>query len=316
LLFDKFRVSETRNFEEMMVGVMSRHPQFKRLDAQPGPYWKYTFNRIVIGSVRIGISYGSDIRYESLESADVTVTGCFSGRESLSRIGVTRQLLKLPSFAPMVPYTGEVKDACFYTVRLSPQKLIRFIAELEGALDLKSFLESNWLTALPTSPALWRFLRYTFEHIDAFGPPVPSEARALEDLIYANVARALLFENRCPSVAGNAIAFARCTEYIEENLAYDISVCDVAATAGLSLRSTQTLFRQMAETTISGFIRERRLLYARKLLSTPGMTESVIAASVASGFSHLSYFGQCYRARFGETPSMTLRNGPHPLTAR
>lgn len=308
MLFDRWRVSSTRNVEEMVEGIRARSPQFLRIGAKQAPDWSYVFNRVSIGSVRIGVSKASHVEYRSAEMQDVVLTGCFSGSEQMTCGGIARCVGEIPSFSPPMPVRGEVRDASFYTVRFAADRLVSFLDELEGRVELKAFLEANWLTPLPGGLGFGRFLQYVFHQIEEFGLPMPSEERALEELLYANAARILIIEQRRPSLPGNARTFARCTSYIEEHLETDLSIMEVARVAGLSLRSVQVMFRQMANTSITGYILERRLLKARELLSGADRVETVQAACFASGFRHLSYFSRAYRERFGELPSRTLRD--------
>jgi AraC-like DNA-binding protein len=307
MLFDKWRVSSTQNVEEMVEGIRTRSPQFLRIAAKHAPGWHYTFNRMSIGTVRIGISKASHVEYRSSETKDVVLTGCFSGTERMTCGGDTRSLSEIPSFSPIRPASGEIRDSSFYTVRLDPERLLSFLAELEGSIELTAFLEANWLTPLPGGVSFGRFLHYVFHQIEEYGLPTPTEQRALEELIYANAARILIIEQRRPSLSGNAKIFARCASYIEENLESDLSIMDVVRVSGLSLRSVQLMFRQLANKSITGFILERRLLRAQKILSEADDVDSVQAACFASGFRHLSYFSRAYRDRFGELPSSTLR---------
>lgn len=306
-MLDKFRIADTADVAEMVDGITARNPHFINLKANSSPDWKYTFNRLDLGSVRLGVSRATHVIYQSVESSDITITGCFSGVEQMKRGRENRAINYLPCFSPKMPVHGVVRDAHFYTVRLKQRKLLEFIAEFECDINPDEFIEAHWLKVLPKSASLASFLNYTFNYIDTFGAPSSSEARALEDLIYANAARTMIIEEFRPSASGNARAFARCAEYIDKNLASDISIKDIANVAGLSLRSVQNLFQQMCNTTITAYIREQRLLRARKLLEGSEKLQSVLEVALASGFNHPSYFSQLYRARFGEAPSKTLR---------
>jgi transcriptional regulator GlxA family with amidase domain len=55
------------------------------------------------------------------------------------------------------------------------------------------------------------------------------------------------------------------------------------------------------------WLRSERLKLAHALLRSPSKGVSVTAVAHATGFNHLSAFATQYRARFGESPSATLK---------
>lgn len=104
-------------------------------------------------------------------------------------------------------------------------------------------------------------------------------------------------------------AVRRAVDFIERNLARPISVDDVAAAAGVSLRSLQSFFAEDLQQTPSAFIRNRRLERARADLADapPGSGMTVTQVANRWGFTHLGRFATTYHQRFGEPPSHTLR---------
>lgn len=98
----------------------------------------------------------------------------------------------------------------------------------------------------------------------------------------------------------------RAMEYMVERLAEPMSVADVAAVSGTSVRSLQAAFRSELGTTPVQWLRSQRLDRARALLSSgaPGLTVTDVAYEC--GFFHLGEFGAAFRQRFGETPSAVL----------
>lgn len=97
--------------------------------------------------------------------------------------------------------------------------------------------------------------------------------------------------------------------FVEENLANDISLEDIARNAQVSIRSIQQGFRDDLGTTPMSYVRDRRLERARAELSDAIAEDSLSVTHVAEhwGFGHLGNFSSMYRRRFGETPSQTLR---------
>jgi AraC-like DNA-binding protein len=99
----------------------------------------------------------------------------------------------------------------------------------------------------------------------------------------------------------------RAERYMADRAAEPITVSDVAADLGVSMRSLEAGFRQWRETTPSAFLRNTRLWLAHAELSRADGRQNVTAVAMSSGFPHLGRFSAYYRAAFGENPSDTLR---------
>ena len=99
-------------------------------------------------------------------------------------------------------------------------------------------------------------------------------------------------------------------DYIERNLQRPITVSDVAGAAEVSVRSLQNFCREDLGQTPTAYIRNLRLERARADLTdaTRGSGVSVTEVATKWGFNHQGRFATGYRARFGETPSQTLRS--------
>ena len=88
--------------------------------------------------------------------------------------------------------------------------------------------------------------------------------------------------------------------YINENLAKDLSVDVLAAQVFLSRYHFMRLFKQQTGTTVHSYIRQKRLLYAARLIR-----EGVPAGQAASqcGFNDYSVFNRAFRECFGIRPA-------------
>jgi AraC-like DNA-binding protein len=104
----------------------------------------------------------------------------------------------------------------------------------------------------------------------------------------------------------------RAERYILENAGAPITVSDVAAELGVSLRSLQAGFRQWRSTTPNLFLRRVRLQLVRDELRRLGDQTTVQAVAMRHGFSNLGRFSAYYRAAFGEAPSATLHRRRSP----
>lgn len=307
MLLDQFNVSHSIDLEETVHSIRSRNPYFSKIRAEPQPGWRYRFNRVTLGTVRIGTSEVTSLSYQSDFSSDVVITGCFGGVEALSTRRDTRSLSRLPTVSPNFPASGIIKNAAFYTVRLSPEILAGYLRELEIEADLNAFIERNWLTPVENSLIFDGFIQHLLRYIDHVGDMIQRERNTLEEMVYINAARLFSSNTRNYSFPGNTKTLQRCIDFIRHHMAEDISALDVAKASGLSIRSVQLLFRKHLDRTITEYMTDQRMEAARKLLLSGSIT-SVQDACVAVGVPNLSYFSRLYRLRYGETPSTTLRS--------
>ncbi len=111
-------------------------------------------------------------------------------------------------------------------------------------------------------------------------------------------------ENCPPAVVRRAV------DYIHMHAHDALTVHTIAAMAGASVRALQTGFRTHLGTTPRRYLTSVRLDRVRRDLvaGTPHSTSVATSASFW-GFTHLGRFASLYRARYGELPSTTLRDG-------
>jgi AraC-like DNA-binding protein len=115
----------------------------------------------------------------------------------------------------------------------------------------------------------------------------------------------------------------RAERFMADSADTPITVSDVAAHLGVSLRSLQAGFRQWRNATPNAYLRRMRLRLVREELLRSDKDASVTTVAMRHGFMHLGRFSAQYRAVFGEGPSATLRRGrvasissPRKLNAR
>jgi len=134
------------------------------------------------------------------------------------------------------------------------------------------------------------------------------EEFVMSSLLYTQPSNYLrmLTDSRSPE---RRVVRAAC-EFIERNLSRALNVADIAEATGLSVRSLQAQFRDDLGITPTAYVRNRRLERARADLAdaAPGSGVTVTDVAARWGFSHFGRFATTYRARFGETPSHTLRS--------
>lgn len=99
----------------------------------------------------------------------------------------------------------------------------------------------------------------------------------------------------------------RAERYMIDHADAAITVSDVAAELGVSVRTLQEGFRRCRSTTPIAVLRQARLQRVRDELLRRDCTIGVTAVALRFGFAHLGRFSASYRAAFGESPSVTWR---------
>ena len=112
---------------------------------------------------------------------------------------------------------------------------------------------------------------------------------------------AQLFEslNAQNSLAEKTVQTIR--EYVEQHLAEDIRVEDIAAAVHLSANHITRLFRREQGCSIKSYIIQRKMYTANNLLRTTTMPISVVAAKL--GYTNFSHFSTAYKKVMGYAPS-------------
>lgn len=100
--------------------------------------------------------------------------------------------------------------------------------------------------------------------------------------------------------AGSDPYIKQLLSYVHENYASDLTLEDVAASAGISCRTCSRSFRQQLQMSVFEYIQDYRIKKAaEKLLMT---AEPVTDICFSCGFNDPSYFTRKFRAKTGMTP--------------
>ena len=101
--------------------------------------------------------------------------------------------------------------------------------------------------------------------------------------------------------------FRRARERLEADAAEPLDLEKLAQLSGIGVRSLQLGFRRYFGISISGSLLDIRLARLRARLSNAKPGERIVDIAFDLGFSHLGRMANFYRAKFGESPSETLR---------
>jgi AraC-like DNA-binding protein len=101
--------------------------------------------------------------------------------------------------------------------------------------------------------------------------------------------------------------FKRAWEILEAHAAEPLDLERLAQVSGIGIRSLQLGFKRYFGVSISTALLDIRLEYLHARLSNAKPGERIVDIAFDLGFSHLSRMAGVYRAKFGESPSETLR---------
>jgi AraC family transcriptional regulator len=107
-----------------------------------------------------------------------------------------------------------------------------------------------------------------------------------------------------PAVYGGGLPryrLKRVIDYIQENLAGDLTLAQLAVVAGMSPHYFAELFRQSTGHAPHQYVLLRRISLAKERLRDP--RRSVIEAGLDAGFQNPSYFARVFRRTVGISPS-------------
>lgn len=100
----------------------------------------------------------------------------------------------------------------------------------------------------------------------------------------------------------------RAEEYIRSTATSEIIMEDIVAAASVSERTLFYGFKRWRNTTPMAYVWDVRLSHAHQELKNTRHTGGTVSqAAIDAGFTSFSHFAKMYKARYGETPSATLR---------
>lgn len=174
----------------------------------------------------------------------------------------------------------------------------------EGSIDLTT----------GAGAALRRLILHLVAEADDGRPPIGQGglmSRQIESTLMSGLLEAGNHDHA--ALLGRSIAeprprYLRLAEnFIEAHLDMPITIEDVAAAAGVSARGLQLAFQHHRGTTPMEFWRQLRLARAHADLMFGAPDTTVTSVALRWGFTHFSRFSEAYRARYGLSPSATLR---------
>lgn len=105
------------------------------------------------------------------------------------------------------------------------------------------------------------------------------------------------------------VAVRRAREYLDAHLDSPVELADLAEAAGLSRFHLLRVFRAAVGTTPHGYLTDRRVAQAKRLLAGPLALAEV---ALACGFCDQAHFNRVFKGRVGVSPGQ-YRRGSNPI---
>ncbi len=207
------------------------------------------------------------------------------------------------------------KGSGFYTVKLCREAVETRLSTLLGlelrkplifdpVLDFSSPEGERWCNAV-------EFVRQQIEF------PLPAHMKGslelqLEDTLCLMLIE-LLHHNYSDQLHDISTVIApktvkRACEYIQGNIQCQLTLDELAAASAVSPATLAKHFRHYLGQSPMQYVRERKLEAVHDELARSFAEVSVAEVALQYGFNHLGRFSAYYRERYGQLPSMTLKN--------
>jgi AraC family L-rhamnose operon regulatory protein RhaS len=100
-----------------------------------------------------------------------------------------------------------------------------------------------------------------------------------------------------------AAAFAGSLQYLDENFYRPVKIEELADLANMSYRSYTEQFKRRTGRTVTQYLAERRVEYAKRLMLE---TDDILFASTEAGFGDLTHFYRVFKKLAGVTPKQFI----------
>jgi AraC-like DNA-binding protein len=325
LLSNRFSKVATPDLGVARRAIEKLHGPFQAHQAAPRSYGDVDIRAARCGQVAVGsFSFGRTIGIVPNALADaIVVTTATRGTAAIEIGGQTFSMdtgttvISHEEDAPVFRYEPDTK---VLKVRFHRSRLEDFYARTYGRVAPRERLRFDTVLDDPGTSARWvALLRFVVATMNASLRKSPStlELGAIENMLMLTLLESQP-HNHAHSPAllaadGACGTFGRAVSYIEQHLAGDISLDDIADAAYCSPRTLARAFKQAGEVSPMRYVHRLRLERIRVELLSTATGRNVAAIAFAWGYRHLGEFNRQYRAAFGETPSQT-RDGDLPTS--
>jgi AraC-like DNA-binding protein len=276
-----------------------------------------------LGSTTVGrLRYGRDVRLRTDDTSQLHINIPLHGH-SLSRSGTADPVLSTPERAALFPperpadilWGGDLTQLCLMIPRTTVEQELDLLVggslhkpvQFPTAMDLTTPFGRAWRETL-------NVLLNEYDHRPGLATHLVA-GRRLERLLldglllgtshsYSDVLHA-------PRPAALPSAVRRAVELLEEQPQRAWSTAALAAELFISVRSLQEGFRRHVGKPPMVYLRDARLRRIHdELVQADPRSATVAMLASRWGVVHMSRFAGAYRAKYGTTPSATLRRPP------
>jgi AraC-like DNA-binding protein len=267
------------------------------------------------------LTYGANTVLEAAPLSDYyNMNLPTTGRSAAVQNGVKRDTVAKEAgvmLVPSSPLTVEwSRDAVQYLVKLHRGRLEAHAAKLSGTriheelrFDLSFSMQS------PSGQALLATTEFFFSElkrdggIETMAPARYAIESSLMTQILMVIPSQLSHLLHAQTIRNRRSQVRDLIDLIHRNPAGPLTVADLAAHSGLSVRTLQLGFQEAVGMSPTTYVRSVRLDRAHHELLT-GAGDTVTDIANRWGFYHAGRFAQQYRERFGCSPSATARQFP------
>lgn len=138
-------------------------------------------------------------------------------------------------------------------------------------------------------------------------------SRLIELLVF--VARTYAEQRELSPSDPSAAAFTGTLHYLDDNFFRPIKIDELAELANMSYRSYTEQFKRRMGRTVTQYLTERRVEYAKRLMLE---TDDILFAAIEAGFGDLTHFYRVFKKLTGSTPKQFIasrKSDPHKQAA-
>ncbi|WP_188134499.1 AraC family transcriptional regulator [Rhizobium sp. RU35A] len=275
------------------------------------------FDIKIIGTKRDALCIWRTISQSGFETApkifEDVVTLRFPITGSATRRHIAQDYVVSPGYALLLPFEG------MQSMRTAPE--VDMISCTIGAARLFAFKQSLWGTDAIEGNFFHPLVTISHPSMQALQQAITrlharmASLSVADDLYYPVIEEMIVFQllSSWPRQSADGLkttpapsrVLRMALEYIEANLARPLTVSELAAVAGVSVRSLQLAFRRGLDQTPIQYIIDRRLERVHQQLLEKHAKVYVSQVAHQWGFYNIADFTRRYRIKYGETPSKT-----------
>lgn len=303
---DQAREEVARVFCDHQLNPRSRRPQLGA--------WQ---NMARLSSMAVGaMGYGADVDIDPGALGDfyllmLPYAGSASIQHGAEHTNVSSACGSIlsPEDATLMQWSA---DCAKRMVRIDRQALEQQLSILLGGAPVQGVRFDLAMPLGGRTEQWWRMLNLLIEKLEEPGAAASSLATSLhESLLIVSLLEcqphthtARLGVHQHPLAPKHV---RRVEAYIEEHADEPLTIGDLVAVSGVSVRALFDGFRRFRDTSPLAYLRAVRLAKVRQQLLQAGQDKSVTTIASQWGFCQLGRFAAQYKATFGESPSETLR---------